>query len=123
MDKEYKTMCASLIFWIIILFVFMLLGGCTRHTINPVSDINTGIQDDVAQLVDYANNNMVMDSDKQLLLNGAKDCAARADAMAQQCEVGISACEAKTDTAKAERNTLALVLILLVAIKLFNIRL
>lgn len=122
MDNEYRVMCASLIFWIIILFVIMLLGGCARHTTNPVSDINNGIQDDVAQLVDYANNNMVMDADKQLLLKGAKDCAARADAMSQKCEVSITACEAKTTAVKAERNSLALILALLVVIKLFNIR-
>lgn len=123
MDTEYKTMCASLIFWIIILFVIMLLGGCARHATNPVSDINNGIQDDVAQLVDYANNNMVMDSDKQMLLNGARACAARADAMSKQCEVSIKACESETGKTKAERNTLALILALAVFIKLFNIRL
>ncbi len=123
MDKEYRTMCASIIFWLAILSVFMLLGGCARHTTSPVTDINNGIQDDVAQLIDYANNNMTIDTDKQMLINGARDCAARANAMSKQCEVSISACEAKTDTAKAERNMLALVLALLVAVKLFNIRL
>jgi len=123
MKQKYKTICAGLVSWIVALFVVMLLSGCSRQTTNPVSDINNGIQEDVAQLIDYANNNMDMDADKQMLLNGARDCAARANAMSKQCETSIATCEAKTKTAKAERNTLAAILILLVAIKLFNIRL
>ena len=122
MDKEYKIMCASLIFWVTMFFVVMLLCGCTKHT-TPVSDINNQLQQDVAQLVDYANNNMGDDPDILLLKGGLKDCAARADAITKQHAATIESCETKTDKAKAERNMLALVLALLVAIKLFNIRL
>lgn len=105
----------------IIPIIAIALAGCAKDP-DPVADINTGIQENVQQLIDYANNNMEMDADKQLLIQGMKDCAGRADAMAQTCEASISKHQAETSKARAERNTLALVLILLVAIKLFNIR-
>lgn len=100
----------------------IILAGCAKQT-DPVSDINDQLQQDVAQLIDYANNNMADDSDTRLLKTGLKDCAARADAATKQHETSIKQCQAETSKARAERNTLALVLILLVAIKLFNIRL
>lgn len=105
----------------IIPIIAITLAGCAKDP-DPVANINTGIQENVQQLIDYANNNMELDADKQLLIQGMKDCAGRADAMAQTCEASISKHQAETSKAKAERNTLALVLILLVAIKLFNIR-
>lgn len=105
----------------IIPIIAILLTGCAKDP-DPVADINTGIQENAQQLIDYANNNMEMDADKQLLVQGIKDCAGRADALTQTCEATISKHQAETSKAKAERNTLALVLILLVAIKLFNIR-
>ena len=105
----------------IIPIIAIALAGCAKEE-SPVADINNGIQENVQQLIDYANNNMEMDADKQLLIQGIKDCAGRADAMAQTCEASISKHQAETSKAKAERNTLALVLLLLVAIKLFNIR-
>ena len=71
------------------IFLIMLLGGCTRKT--PTSEINQEIQNQVTELVDYANNNMVIDSDKQLLLSGAVHCAARANDMARTCEESIRA--------------------------------
>ena len=104
-----------------IIIALALLAGCARKA-DPVADINTGIQESAQQLIDYANNNMEMDTDKQLLVQGVKDCASRADALNTAHQASIQACESKTDKAKAERNALALVLVLLVAIKLFNIR-
>ena len=107
--------------WISILS-FMFLTGCAQKT-DPVSDINNGIQENAQQLIDYANNNMVIDSDKQLLIQGIKDCAARADALNTAHEASINACETRSDKLAAERNILILVFVLLVGIKLFNIRL
>ena len=113
---KYFVLCVVLIFWMCV------LTGCAKKP-DPVSSINDEIQQGVAELVDYANNNMVMDSDKQFLLNGARECAKRANGLQKQHQTLIESCELKTDKAKAERNTLALILILLVGIKLFNIRL
>lgn len=90
------------------------LTACAKEP-NPITEINDGIQQDVHELVDYANNNMIIDADKKLLLEGAKSCAAKADALTKACEAQISKCEAETDRAKAERNTLALILALLAA--------
>ena len=104
-----------------IIIAMVVLAGCAKDP-DPVADINTGIQENAQQLIDYANNNMEMDADKQLLVQGVKDCAGRADALTQTCEATISKHQAETSKARTERNTLALVLILLVAIKLFNIR-
>ena len=105
-----------------IVILGILLAGCAREQ-DPVTTINDQLQQDVAQLIDYANNNMTDDADTRLLKTGLKDCAARADAATKQHETSIKQCQAETDKARAERNALALVLILLVAIKLFNIRL
>ena len=55
-----------------LLFAGLLLTGCTREP-NPINEINGGIQQSVKDLTDYATNNMVMDTDKQFLLQGAKD--------------------------------------------------
>ena len=90
------------------------LTACAKDP-SPITEINDDIQQGVGELVDYANNNMVIDADKKLLLEGAKSCAAKADALTKACEAQISTCEAETDKAKAERNTLALVLALLAA--------
>lgn len=106
---------------LIVLGMTLLMCGCAKQP-DPVNDINDQLQQDVAQLIDYANNNMADDPDIVLLKNGLKDCAARADAATKQHDTSITACQAETSKARAERNTLALVLILLVAIKLFNIR-
>ena len=104
-----------------LLIVAITLAGCAKEP-DPVSTINDQLQQDVAQLIDYANNNMADDPDTRLLKSGLKDCAARADAATKQHETSIKQCQAETSKARAERNTLALVLILLVAIKLFNIK-
>lgn len=122
MEREQKIVSWGILVWMVLLFGILWLAGCAKHT-DPVASINDNIQLSVAELVDYANNNMTMDADKQMLLNGAKDCAFKANALAHQHEAQIKTCEAKTEKAVAERNTLALVLFLLVCIKLFNIRL
>ena len=92
----------------------LILAGCASKP-EPITNINDDIQQGVAELVDYANNNMDIDADKKLLLEGAKNCAAKADALTQACTARIETCEAQTNKAKAERNTLALVLLLLAA--------
>lgn len=101
--------------------ILLALCGCAKKQ-DPITNINDGIQQGAHELIDYANNNMVIDADKQLLLNGVKDCAEKANALTQTCSARIEACNAETSKARAERNTLAVILILLVAIKLFNIR-
>lgn len=113
MDKEYKTMCVTLMFWAVILFVLMLLGGCARHATSPATTINDGLQQDVAQLIDYANNNMADDPDIKLLKTGLKDCAARADAIVQTCNLDAEKCDAEKGKLRTERNALAVVLIFL----------
>lgn len=107
---------------LIVLGMTLLMCGCAKH-VDPVTDINNDIQQGVAELVDYANNNMVMDADTKLLVDGARACASKANALTHQHEAQIKTCNANTDKAVAERNMLALILILLVCIKLFNIRL
>lgn len=102
--------------------ILISLSACTKQT-DAISDINNELQQGVFELIDYANNNMSDDPDTRLLKTGLKDCAAKANAMTENHKANIKACEAQTSKAKAERNTLALVLILLVAVKLFNIRL
>lgn len=97
--------------------ILMLLTGCAKQP-DPVTAINDQLQQDVAQLIDYANNNMGDDPDTMLLKTGLKDCAARADAATKQHETSIKQCQAETEKAKAERNTLALVLIGIVLLKL-----
>lgn len=96
--------------WIVLLFI---MTGCTKQT-NPITEINDGIQQSVSELVDYANNNMDMDSDKQFLLQGAKDCAARANAMTQAYKSSIEACHANQSKLKLERNGLGVIIVLLV---------
>lgn len=72
----------------------LLLAGCSNH--DPVSSINDGIQQEITELADYAQNNMEMDADKQLLLNGARHCAVRANDMAKTCKVVVSAYKKET---------------------------
>lgn len=103
---------ANIIVLLIAIMCLVMLVGCSRHD-SPINDINAGIQESVAQLEDYAINNMEMDSDKQLLLNGAKDCAARADALTKSCQATIKNCESEQTILRMERNGLALVLIIL----------
>ena len=97
--------------------IALILAGCAKQT-DPVSDINDQLQQDVAQLIDYANNNMADDADIRLLKTGLKDCAARADAATKQHATSIKLCQAETSKARTERNILALVLIGLVLLKL-----
>lgn len=100
-----------------VIAILMLLTGCAKQP-DPVTAINDQLQQDVAQLIDYANNNMGDDPDTMLLKTGLKDCAARADAATKQHETSIKQCQAETSKARAERNTLALVLIGIVLLKL-----
>lgn len=99
------------------LFSILLLGlvfsGCARKT-DPVTEINNGIQQSANELVDYAQNNMVIDTDKQMLIQGVKDCAARADAMTKTYEVSIEKCATEKSKLKLERNGLGVILILVV---------
>ena len=96
-----------------ILLLGLLFSGCAREQ-NPITEINNGIQQSTQELVDYAQNNMVMDADKQLLLRGAKDCAARADAMTKTYEVSMEKCATEKSKLKLERNGLGVILILVV---------
>lgn len=101
----------------IVLILAVFLIGCAKQP-DPVTAINDQLQQDVSELLDYANNNMGDDPDTMLLKTGLKDCAARADAATKQHETSMQTCEARTEKARAERNTLALVLIGIVLIKL-----
>ena len=101
-----------ILMWLFIIFMLICMCGCAQST-NPVSDINDGIQQSVTELENYANHNMVMDSDKKLLLQGAKDCAARADAMEKTCIAQIETCESQKNKLKLERNGLGGIVVLL----------
>ena len=111
MKQTFKYIIGTFILWILLGYL-LLLSGCAKTT-DPITEINSGIQQSISELVDYANNNMVMDTDKQMLLNGAKDCAARADAMTHTYEVSIERCQANQDKLKLERNGLILIIVLL----------
>lgn len=104
---------SAIVLWGTILLLIVLLCGCARKT-NPVTEINDGIQQSISELTDYANHNMVMDSDKKLLLQGAQDCAARADAMTKTYTESITACETNQSKLKLERNGLGVIIVLLV---------
>lgn len=106
MDEE-KLLSGVILGWIAAIFLIMLLAGCSRQS--PVSDINHDIQEDVAQLIDYANNNMTIDADKQLLINGARACASRANAMEKACVAQITACEKENTTWKLSTGMASLV--------------
>lgn len=95
----------------VLALVFMLFG-CAK-TPDPIADINDNIQQGVGELADYANNNMDMDADKKLLLEGAKNCAAKAETLTKACQAQISQYKSEVVKAKTERNALALVLIVL----------
>lgn len=103
----------------ILLILTVLLSGCTNKQ-DPVDNINDGIQQNANELIDYANNNMVIDADKQLLIQGVKDCAARADAMAQACSARVETCKIQTEKTKEERNTFALAFFGLIVLLLWN---
>ena len=96
-----------------ILGLTLLLSGCAREP-NPITEINNGIQQTANELVDYAKNNMVIDTDKQFLIQGVKDCAARADAMTKTYEASLDTCYANQSKLKLERNGLMLIIVLLV---------
>ena len=93
MDGD-RIISYTILGWVMALVLVMLLVGCSRST--PVSDINHEIQTEVSELVDYANSNMEMDADKQLLLNGARHCAARANDMVRTCDQTVSAYRKET---------------------------
>lgn len=87
--RDDRIISYTIIGWVIAMFIVMSLAGCSRTT--PAAEINTEIQTEVAELVDYAKNNMDMDADKQLLLKGAQHCASRANDMERACELTVSA--------------------------------
>lgn len=95
-----------------IIALSLILAGCASKP-DPVTDINDNIQQGVSELVDYANNNMDMDADKKLLLEGAKNCAAKAETLTKACQAQISQCQSEVSKAKTQRNALALVLVIL----------
>lgn len=96
-----------------ILLTIFFLVGCAPKT-NPITEINEGIQQSVNELVDYAQNNMDIDTDKQFLIEGAKDCAARANAMTKTYEASLDTCYANQSKLKLERNGLMVIIGLLV---------
>lgn len=97
----------------------LLLTGCARDT-NPITEINNGIQQSVHDIVDYAENNMIIDTDKKLLLEAMKDCAARADAMTSTYNVSIEKCATEKSKLKLERNILGVILLLLVGFVVYK---
>ena len=109
-SKAHKI--SKILFVVSIILTLLFLVGCTRTT-NPITEINNGIQQSVNELVDYAENNMVIDTDKKMLIQGAKDCAARADAMTKTYESSMDTCYANQSKLKLERNVLLLIIGLL----------
>ena len=92
--NDDRIISYTIIGWVFALVLVLLLAGCSRQT--PVSEINDGIQHDVTELIDYAQNNMTIDSDKQLLINGARNCAMRAADLTKTCEETVRAYRAET---------------------------
>ena len=92
--KQATHFIAGIAAWFLIVMLCLWLAGCSRTT--PASEINNEIQHEVTELVDYAHNNMTMDSDKQLLLNGARHCASRANDLTRTCEQTISSYRKET---------------------------
>lgn len=111
MNRYYKLGGALVLFFG--LGFICLLSGCARHT-DPINEINDNIQQSVVELVDYAQNNMDIDTDKQFLINGVKDCAARADAMTATYTASMETCRANQSKLKLERNGLVVIIALLV---------
>lgn len=105
--NEEKLLSWTIIGWMIGVFLVMLLAGCSRST--PHADINHAIQTEVTELVDYANNNMEMDADKQLLLNGARHCASRANDMVHACDQTISAYRKETASWKLATTLMSII--------------
>lgn len=110
---NYQESVKHILHFTILLILTVLLNGCARRP-DPVTEINNGIQTSVNELVDYAHNNMIMDADKQLLLQGVKDCAARADAMTKTYAAKMEQCETEQSKLRLERNGLIGILILLI---------
>lgn len=108
--------------WLLIItlcLTALLLIGCAREP-NPITEINNGIQQSVNELVDYAENNMEIDTDKKFLIQGAKDCAARADAMTATYNVSMEKCASEKSKLKLERNGLFIVLLALVGFMIYK---
>lgn len=108
--------------WLLIgtlLVTALFLMGCAKE-VNPITEINNGIQQSVNDLVDYAYNNMEMDTDKQFLIQGAKDCAARADAMTSTYNVSMEKCATEKSKLKLERNGLGIILLVLVGFIIYK---
>lgn len=111
MDRGTHLTIGIAAWFIIVILVLALLSGCSRKT--PVSEINNGIQNEVTELVDYAHNNMIMDADKQLLLNGARHCAARANDMSKACDQTIYAYRKETAAWKLSTTLVTIIAALL----------
>lgn len=106
-----RVLCWTIIGWLVGVFLIMALAGCSRST--PTSEINQQIQDEVAQLVDYANNNMEMDADKQLLINGARHCAMRAGDLEKVCAQTVSAYRTETAAWKLATTLISIIAVFL----------
>ena len=104
--------------YIVLLFAFLLSGCVKEH--NPITEINQGIQQSTQELVGYAQNNMTIDTDKQMLIQGVKDCAARADAMTKTYEVSMEKCATEKSKLKLERNGLLVLVVLLAGMILYK---
>lgn len=102
-----------------IVILTVLLSGCARKA-DPITEINDGIQHSASELVDYAQNNMTMDTDKQLLLQGVKDCAARADAMTKAYTAKMDQCESEKSKLRLERNGLFGILLVLIGLMVYK---
>lgn len=109
-EKHYKIISR----WTFFLFIFLLCGCANK--VDPITEINNGIQQSISELSEYAQNNMQMDADKKLLLQGAKDCAARADAMTRTYTVSMEKCSAEKSKLKLERNGLFGIVLILIFI-------
>lgn len=95
------------------------LYGCARDP-NPLTEINNGIQQNANEIIDYAKNNMAIDTDKQFLIEGIKDCAARADAMTKTYTVSMEKCATEQSKLKLERNGLFILVLILAGAMLYK---
>lgn len=116
---DRSTKMKEFIRFVVVVGLSCMLTAC-MHDENPVSEINDSIQQNVKDLIDYANNNMEIDSDNQFLIQGLKDCAGRADAMAKVCNISSDKCSVEKNKLKLERNGLFVFVLLLIGIILYK---
>lgn len=77
------------------LLILLLLTGCAKST--PTENVIDNHVQLVDETLDYAQNNMDIDNDKQFLINALKTCKAGLLDTESSYKAEISTCKAETD--------------------------